>query len=80
MPLSEVQSLHEDRLLVEVAGALGVLEDHDPVAVLAFVFRQQDAGIWLAGRVAVGFGDPEPAAVVEAEGDRLLHVRLAGEE
>ena len=56
--------------------AFGVLEDHDAVAILAFVFRQQDAGIRLAGRVAVGFGDPEPAAVVEAEGDRL-HARPA---
>ena len=31
-----------------------------------------------AARIAVGLGDPQPAAIVDGHGDRLPHVRLAG--
>ena len=55
-----------------MAGPLAVLEDEDAVvAVLA---------VGLPVRVTVRLGDPEPAAVVEGHGDRLGHVRFAGEE
>ena len=69
----EVQALDEDGALVELAVAVGVLEDQDAVA-------------WprLSGAAdrdsVVRLRHPEPAAVVDGEGDRLMHVRLAGEQ
>ena len=67
-------------LLVELAVAVGVLEDQNLVAVLALVLGQERPGRRVASRVDVGLDDPQPAAVVDAERDRLVHVRLAGEE
>ena len=59
----------EDRLLIEGAGALGVLEDDD--AVLGF------AG---AGGVVGAFDDPEAAAVINRVGDGLDDLGLADDQ
>ena len=64
----EVQVLDEDLPVVETSVAVGVLEDQD--AILALAFRR-------AHRIGVRLDDPQPAAVVEREGDRLHDVRLA---
>ena len=54
-----------------MAGSLAVLEDEDAVVALAV---GHPVGI------GVRLDDPEPAAVVERHGDRLDHVRFAGEQ
>ena len=63
----EIQVLDEDRAPVERAVAVGVLEDQDAIAALAF---------GRAHGIGVRLGDPQPAAVVERERDRLDDVRL----
>ena len=55
-----------------MAGSLRVLEDEDAVVAVR--------AVGLPVGVAVRLGYPEPAAVVDRHGDRLGHVRLAGEE
>ena len=52
--------------------ALLVLEDEDAVVAVLAVGNPVGIGMRL--------GDPEPAAVVEGHGDRLDHIRFAGEE
>ena len=63
----------EDGALVEPAVAVGVLEDQDAVA---------EAEVELRGQLGVGvvLRDPEPPARVPGHGDRVLHVRLGGED
>ena len=56
----------EDRLLIEGAGALGVLEDDD--AVLGYA---------RAGGVVGAFDDPEAAAIIDRVGDGLDDLGLA---
>ena len=63
----EVQVLDEHLPPVEAAVAVGVLEDQN--AVLAGALRRADG-------IGVRFGDPQPAAIVEGEGDRPHDVRL----
>ncbi len=67
----EVEALEEDRSPVETPVAIGVLEDQD--AVLAFALGRPFG-------IAVSLRDPEPAAIVDRHGDRLVNVRLAREE
>ena len=67
----EVQFLHEDRALVELAVAVGVLKDQD--AILAFTLEG-------ALRIVHALDDPEPSTVIQAEGDGLHHVGFAGKE
>src|SRR5437899_3216510 len=55
-PADEVEPLAEDGALVELAVAVGVLEDQDAVTGLR---------LGLFDWVGVGLGDPEPAAVVD---------------
>src|SRR5207253_1693365 len=64
--------VQKDRPLVETAGALRVLEDEDAVTAGPAVRNPV--------RVGVRLDHPEPAAVVGGHGDRLDHVRLAGEQ
>ena len=59
----------EDRLLVEGAGALGVLEDQDAVL-----------GHARAGRVIGALDDPEAAAVIDRVSDGLDDLRLADDQ
>ena len=59
----------EDRLLVEGAGALGVLEDDDTVL-----------GHARAGGVIGAFDDPEAAAVIDRVGDGLDDLGLADDQ
>ena len=63
----------EDLARVELAVAVGVLEDQDAVA---------DGVLPGSARafVRVALGDPEPPALVEGHRDRLRHVGLGGEE
>ncbi len=61
----------EDGTLVKGAVAVGILENEDAVLSLA-VGRPLGIGEAL--------GHPEPAAVVEGQGNRLADLRLAGEE
>ncbi len=70
-PADEVELVGEDLPRVEVAVAVGVLEDQDLVAGL--VLRDAD-------RVRVRLGHPEPPPVVDREADRLVDVGLAGKE
>ena len=70
-PADQIQAFHEDGALVEFAVAIGVFENQN--AILALPFGRAD-------RIGVGFGDPEPAAIIDGEGDRLFHVRFAGEQ
>ena len=74
----EVQAFHEDGAFVEMAVAVGVLEDDDAVAFRALVFRQEKAGRRMTARIDVGLGHPHAAAVVDRHGDGLFDVRLAG--
>ena len=67
----EVELLHEDGALVELVVPVRVLEDEDAVGAFA---------LGLALRVGVVLDDPEPPAVINAEGDGLLHVRLGGKD
>ena len=67
----EVQALDEDGALVELPVAVRVLEDDDAVVALL-------AG--LADGIGVVLDHPQPPTVINAEGNGLLHVRLAGEE
>ena len=67
----EVQSFVKHRALVELVVPVRVLEDEDAVGALA---------LGLALRVGVVLDDPEPPAVINAEGDRLLHVGFGGED
>ncbi len=62
----------EDFARVEMAGPLAILEDEDAVVSVR--------AVGLPVGVIVRLGDPEAAAVVGGHGDRLGHVRLAGEE
>ena len=66
--VGEVQPIGEDGELVGPAVAVGVLEDLDPVVARLAVQHQV--------RVIDRLDDPEPAALVEREGDRLDDVRL----
>ena len=68
----DVQVLREDREPVRPAVAVGVLTDPD--AVVAAAVRAHVVGIVL------GLGDPEAAALVPGEEDRLGDVRLGGEQ
>ena len=70
--VGEVQVIGEDRELVRLAVAVGVLDDLDPVV----------AGLAVAHvvRVVDRLDDPQPPALVERERDRLDDVRLGGEE
>ena len=70
-PADQVQTLDKDLARVVPAVAVGVFEDQNAVAALA---------LRRTPRVFVGLGDPQPAAVVDRHGDRLMHVRLAGEK
>ena len=70
-PADQVELVGEDLARVEPAVAVGVLEDQDAVAGLV---------VGDADRVRIRLGDPEPAAVVDRERDRLDDVGLAGEE
>ena len=63
----EVQVLDEHLPAVEASVAVGVLEDQNPI--LALAFRR-------AHGIRVAFGNPQPAAVVEREGNRPHDVRL----
>ena len=67
----EVQPLLEDRSLVEHMVAIGVFEDENPV------LRRLGSH---PSRIGIGLGHPEPAAVVEAHGDRLADVGLRGQQ
>ena len=67
----EIEALRENLLRFEDAVAIGVLEDEDAVLALA-------GGLFV--RVAVGFRDPDAAAVVEREGDRLVDVGFGRDE
>ncbi len=64
-----IQLVVEEGPLVAAAVAVGVFEDHDPIARLRAVVR-----------IIVCFGHPQPPAVVDAEADRLLHIWLGREE
>src|SRR5262245_3671928 len=77
---NEIETVHEHGFLVEAAVAVGVLKDQNAITALALHFGQQRAIEWQAARIDIGFGDPQPPAIVDAHGDRLLHVRLAGKE
>jgi len=59
--------------LVVAAVAVGVLEDHDAVAELGVPQPELGAG------PGVILDDPEPAALVGRDRDRVLHVGLGGE-
>ena len=76
----EVQALHEHGALVELACARRVLEDDDLVALRLVLLRQYRPLLRVAPRIGVRFHNPQPAAVVEAERDRLVNVRLAREQ
>ena len=68
----EVHAIVEEQsLLLELAVAVGVFEDHDAVAAFA---------VETPLRVAEALDDPEPPAGVEGHGNRLHEVRLAGEQ
>ena len=67
----QIEVVGEDLTRVEPAVVVGVLEDED--AVLGLVVGH-------ASWVGIGFGDPEPAAVVDRHRDRLDDVGLAGEK
>ena len=67
----QVQFLHEHRAFVELAVAIRVLEHDD--AILPFALR-------LPLRIRHPFDHPKASAIIDAEGDGLHHVRLAGEE
>ena len=69
----DVELVGEDRELVGLAVAVGVFADLDGVVALLLVFHD-------AVRVVAGLGDPEAAAGVPGERDRLHDVRLGGEE
>ena len=73
----QVQPLEEDGPLVVFAVAVGVLEDDDLVA--EFTVGDHRAGVRVPPRVGVCLKNPQPAAVVDRERDRLVHVRLGGE-
>jgi len=61
----EIQPFVEHRAFLERAVAVYVFENEN--AVRAFPFE-------LLFRIGVGLGDPEPAAFIDGESDRLLHV------
>ena len=71
MPVRLAPFVPEDLALVEMAVAVGVLEDQDPVLAL---------GLGPPVGVGVVLGDPEPASGVDRERDRLADVGLAREE
>src|SRR5262249_42486877 len=68
-PANEIEPLHEDGALVEFALACRVLEDQD--AILGLL-------IGPAHGIAISFGHPESAAIIQAHGDGLANVGLAG--
>ena len=63
----------EDGALVEPAVVVGVFENDDAIA-------QAKIEVHLAFGVGVILGHPQPAARVGRHGDRILHVRLGGED
>ena len=63
----EIEVIHEDGFLVEMPVSLGVFEYQD--AIVGILLRP-------AQGIRIRLGYPEPAAIVEAEGDRLADVRL----
>jgi len=69
----DVELVREDRELVGLAVAVGVFADLDGVVALLLVFHDPV-------RVVAGLGDPEAAAGVPGERDRLHDVRLGGEK
>src|SRR5688572_11908801 len=70
-PADEVQLLHENVALVEFAVTVLVFEHENLVTALAF------GG---ALRISMPLGDPQSAAVIDAERDGLLNVRFASKE
>src|SRR4029077_16714934 len=66
-----VQSLDKNGAAIELAVAVGVLEDDDAIFPFALL---GSLGI------GVGLGNPEPASMIDGESDWLLHIRFAGEE
>ncbi len=66
----QIQVFHEDGALVELPVTISVFQDHNTIQSLA--------GRALL-RVAVGLGDPHPAAVVQRHGHGLVHIGLTCE-
>jgi hypothetical protein len=66
----------KDGALVEAALAGGILEDENAIVALG---RLIAVGLLPVGR-AVTLGNPQPAALVPAHADRLMHIRLPGEQ
>src|SRR5579884_3548060 len=69
-PADQIQSFHENGAFVELAIAVAVLENED--AIFRVLFRS-------ANGITIRLSYPEPTAVVQAESDRLPHVRFASE-
>src|SRR5438552_10987532 len=67
----QIQSLHEHSAPIEFPIAIGIFKNED--AILGFAF-------FGANRIGVSLGNPEPPAMVDGEGDGLLHIRLAREK
>ncbi len=67
-----VEVIGEDRELVGASVAVGVFEDAD--AIVAGLAAEQLV------RIVDGFGDPQPAALVERERDRLDDLGLGREQ
>src|SRR5688500_2760790 len=65
---AHVELLVEDLLVVELPVAILVFEDNDPVLPLRLPIR-----------IAVVFDDPQAAAIVDGESDRLEDVGFTGE-
>ena len=70
-PADQIQSLNEDGALVELPVAIGILKNQDAVLTLALL---------RAYRIGIGFRNPESAAMIDGESNRLLHIWFPREQ